>query len=126
MADQNFPLTADEDLDDLPRTLRRERAEREREARGRDAGRAPPAPDLGAPIDPQYAEPAYEDEPYASTVRRFDVPFLHLMGFFIKAVLAGIPALILLGAIIYGVGEILQAFFPWIVKMKIVILFPEV
>ncbi len=128
MADHNFPLTADEDLDDLPRTLRRERAEREREARAADPVRHGPAPDLAPPTD-GYTHPApagaYEDEAYPAEVRRLDVPFFHLMFFLVKAVLAGIPALILLGAIIYGVGELLQTYFPWLVKMKIVILFPE-
>lgn len=130
MADQNFPLTADEDIDDLPRTLRRERAARERQAREREAegdtARAAPAPELSNPVDPGYAPQGYiEDDAYPAVVQRFDVPFFHMMAFFLKAVLAGIPALILLGAIVWGIGEILQSFFPWLIKMQIVILFPE-
>lgn len=130
MADQNFQLMDDDDMDDLPRTLRRERAAREAEARAREAEihepRAAPAPELSTPIDHSYAPQGYpEDDAYPSVVRRFDVPFLHMMTFFLKAVLAGIPALILLGAIIWGAGEILQTFFPWLIKMKIVILFPD-
>lgn len=129
MADPDFPLMADDDVDDLPRTLRREKAAREREAMGRESGlgggRASPAPDLGAPIDPNYATAAFEEELVAAEVQRFNVPFLHMMVFFLKAVLAGVPALILLGAIIWGAGEILQAYFPWLIQMKIVILFPE-
>ena len=130
MADQNFQLMDDDDMDDLPRTLRRERAAREAEARAREAEihepRASPAPELSPPMDHSYAPQGYpDDDAYPSVVRRFDVPFLHMMTFFLKAVLAGIPALILLGAIIWGAGEILQTFFPWLIKMKIVILFPD-
>ncbi|MBU2581178.1 MAG: hypothetical protein KJ622_05640 [Alphaproteobacteria bacterium] len=129
MADPNFPLLADDDMDDLPRTLRREKAAREREANGRSAGlgdgRAAPAPDLGAPVNSHYGSGTYEEDLVAAEVQRFNLPFLHLMAFFLKAVLAGVPALILLGAIIWGAGEILQQFFPWLIQMKIVILFPE-
>ena len=129
MADPDFPLIDDDEMDDLPRTFRREKAAREREAMNRGAGlgegRAPPAPDLGAPIDQHYGPADYDEEPVPAEVQRFNVPFLHMMGFFLKAVLAGVPALILLGAIIWGAGEILQQFFPWLIQMKIVVLFPE-
>ncbi|KUO54308.1 MAG: hypothetical protein APF80_10160 [Alphaproteobacteria bacterium BRH_c36] len=129
MPDPDFPLMADDEMDDLPRTLRREKAAREREAMGRTDslgdGRAAPAPELGAPIQPRYGHGAYEEEPLPAEVRRLNIPFLHLMVFFLKAVLAAVPALILLGAIIWGAGEILQNYLPWLVQMKIVILFPE-
>lgn len=129
MADPDFPLMADDEMDDLPRTLRREKAAREREANERNGGigdgRSAPAPELGAPIDPHYGPESYDEELVAAEVQGFNVPFLHMMAFFLKAVLAGIPALILLGAIIWGAGELLQMLFPWLIKMKIVILFPE-
>ncbi|MBU1213107.1 MAG: hypothetical protein KJ587_17830 [Alphaproteobacteria bacterium] len=129
MADPDFPLMADDEMDDLPRTLRREKAARERQAQGRTDslgdGRAAPSPELGAQIDSPYGQGAYEDEPLPAEVQRINIPFLHLMGFFLKAVLAAVPALILLGAIIWGAGEILQHYFPWLLQMKIVILFPE-
>lgn len=129
MADPEFPLIMDEDMDDLPRTLRREREEREREARGNDAptlsGRAAPAPELGAPADSGQYHSGYDDEPFPAVVKRVDIPFLRLMAFFIKAVLAAVPALILLGGIVYLAGEILQTYFPWLIKMRIVILFPD-
>ena len=47
------------------------------------------------------------------------------MVFFLKAVIAAIPALIVLGALIWLSGEILQQFFPWLIKMKILIQFPD-
>ncbi len=60
-----------------------------------------------------------------ASVRRIDVPFVHLVTFFLKAVLAAIPGLILLGAILWGLGEVLQAVFPSLIKMKILISFPN-
>ncbi len=47
------------------------------------------------------------------------------MWFFLKAVLAAIPALILLGALIWFAGDMLQKFFPELIKMKISITFPN-
>ncbi len=59
--------------------------------------------------------------PYPASVRRFDVPFMHLVTFFLKAVLAAIPALILLTAVMWGIGALLQLFFPELIKLKILI-----
>jgi hypothetical protein len=133
MTDTNFPLTADSDFDDLPRTLRREkearareareaRERREREKQSMDASRGEPPTYLarshGSPV-------LYGDDPIAASVRRFDVSFIHLMMFFIKAVLAAIPALILLGAILYFAGRGLEAYFPDLVRMKVLITFPS-
>ena len=53
------------------------------------------------------------------------VPFFRLMIFMIKAVVAGIPALILLLAILWGLGQVLTTFFPWLVKLKILISIPN-
>ena len=184
MAEHEIPLTGDEDMDDLPRTLRRERAAvsythltlpttlnswcgggwggevalrgardlggrgvevlavvprtvgrdraaRDQAARERDASRSkrrgPKAPDLGAYIEPHYGADGYVDEdPYPAVVKQLDVPFLHMMVFFLKAVIAAIPALIVLGAIVWLSGEILQQFFPWLIKMRIIIQFPDI
>lgn len=130
MADHDLPLTGDEDLDDLPRTLRRERAAQEKRARERgetiNDRRRSEHPDLGDHIEPQYGPETYvEEEPYPAVVRQLDIPFVHLMVFFLKAVIAAIPALIVLGALIWLSGEILQQFFPWLIKMKILIQFPD-
>ncbi len=124
MTDVNFPLTADSDFDDLPRTLRREKEARAREARERqkqsmDASRGEPLTYLARAMPPVYG-----DEPVAAAVRRFDVPFTHLMMFFLKAVLAAIPALILLGGILYFAGQALETHFPDLVRMKILVTFP--
>jgi hypothetical protein len=133
MTDANFPLTADSDFDDLPRTLRREREARAREAREREQrekrereGRSGMDASLGDP--PAYlrrAVPvAYGDDPVPAAVQRFDVPFLRLVAFFLKAVIAAIPALILLGVLLYFAGKGLEAYFPELVRMKILITFP--
>ncbi len=130
MAEHEIPLTGDEDMDDLPRTLRRERAAREQAARERDANnstrRGSKAPDLGAHIEPHYGADSYvEEDPYPAVVKQLDIPFLHMMVFFLKAVIAAIPALIVLGAIVWLSGEILQQFFPWLIKMRVIIQFPD-
>ena len=47
------------------------------------------------------------------------MPFFGLMTFFIKAVFAAIPALIMLTALLWLFGQGLQSFFPQFLKMKI-------
>ncbi|MCC7251696.1 hypothetical protein [Hyphomicrobium sp.] len=133
MTDANFPLMADSDFEDLPRTLRREKEARAREAREarerRDRERRGMDASLGDP--PAYlartrqAPAVYGDDPVPAAVRRFDVPFIHLAKFFLKAVLAAIPALILLGVLLYYAGKGLEAFYPELVRMKITITFPD-
>ncbi|WP_295557569.1 hypothetical protein [uncultured Hyphomicrobium sp.] len=133
MTDANISLTADSDFDDLPRTLRREKEARAREAREAKARREREREgymnaSLGDPPSylsrAQSAPAVYGEDPVAATVRRLDVPFLHLMMFFLKAVVAAIPALILLGAILYFAGKGLEAAFPELIRMKILITFP--
>lgn len=144
MTDPNYPLVADGGPDDLPRTLRRERDAREREAREqrerearergdhlhaplRDAsvGPATNAASFGMPDTGGYVAAPIEVEPAAARVTRFDVPFSHLVMFFLKAALAAIPALLLLGALLWAVGHLVQMFFPQLVKMQILIWFPN-
>jgi hypothetical protein len=138
MADQTFAPLGDESSDDLPRTFRREKEARAREARERAAQERAAAPSLSttpdayspAPAslapqprvqaDPDYA-PAISTMPYPASVRRFDVPFLHLVTFFLKAVFAAIPAMILLGVVLWLFGHALQMFFPELIKLKILI-----
>lgn len=137
MSDQYPPLT--DTSDDLPRTLRRERESRERAAREMLArGQAPGAPG-GLAWDRGGQQPATQPSIYgghehdydqpsrdldAATVTRIKVPFFSLMGFFIKAVFAAIPALIILIAMLWGLGTALQTYFPQLIKMKILISFP--
>jgi hypothetical protein len=110
--------------DDLPRTFRREREARERQALERDT----PAVLRKGGAQSQRATPdpiAANTLPGESvTVTRFDVPFGHLVRFFVKAVFAALPALILLMVVLWGVGEVLQRYFPWLLKMRILIQFP--
>lgn len=126
----NFSLTADGGPDDLPRTLRREREARLAEAREREARErsstlthnfGAPGPDYSSYAQPQAPEPP----PVAAAVTRFDVPFFRLMFFFIKAVFAAIPALFILGVLLWLAGDLLQMLFPWLIKTQILIQFPN-
>lgn len=127
-----------------------ERAQRERERpRERETAAAGPSfgpatgPALGASMSPatpsmshahvsmhgpqpMRAEHDDADLPAPpATVTAFDVPFTNLMFFFLKAVIAGIPALLLMAAIMWGVGHVLQTFFPALLKLKIMIYVPQ-
>ncbi|MBA2126920.1 hypothetical protein DLM45_11920 [Hyphomicrobium methylovorum] len=133
------PLT--DESDDLPRTLRREKEARARAARERAAAERAAAPSLSglssASADDDYERPrpqifraaefapARDERPPAATVTRLDIPFRDLTLFFLKAVLASIPALILLGVILWFAGWALEAIFPQLIKMKILISFPN-
>ena len=90
-------ISADDRIADLPRTLRHKGVSR------------------SEPSD-HYA-PDLEEV----AVTRLKVPFFRLAFFLIKCVLAGIPALILLGAILWGMGELIEMYAPWLLKMKILI-----
>ncbi len=132
-ADYGFTPLGDETSDDLPRTFRREKEARAREARERAAQERAAAPSLSTSPDPytvaapQIMTPAdvqpavITDTTYPASVRRFDVPFLHLVSFFLKAVFAAIPAIILLGVVLWLLGAIMQLAFPDLVKLKILI-----
>lgn len=128
MASVDFPLMADEGAEDLPRTLRREKEARERAAREKEA-RARAATlthDFGASDTMRDRPRALEASPTSDgAVTRFDVPFGHLMAFSIKAVLAAIPALVLLSALLWVGGLLLKAYFPELVHMQILITFPN-
>jgi hypothetical protein len=116
MPEPTFPLTAD---DDLPRTIRREREARERQARERQAAAAAPSP-LLEPDVAAFDRPA----PQRATVVDIDIPFAKLALFFVRAVFAAIPALIVLTAILWVFGHTLQLFFPQLLKLKILIYVP--
>ena len=133
MSDAKYPQAA-ENLDDLPRTLRREREQRDRVAREQQHNtqsaaqpstswdRGGPRPEPANPYDTPHASTG--DAPADATVRRLKVPFFSLVGFYIKSVFAAIPALLILIAMLYALGVALQTYFPWIIKTKIVITFP--
>ena len=111
MPEPTFSMTAEDD--DLPRTIRREREARERQARERETAAAGSVPS----IDHDAAYGALASPP--ATVTDIDVPFLRLMMFFVKAVFAAVPALIVLTALLWLFGQGLQSFFPQLLKMKI-------
>lgn len=104
MSERNFAFD-DAGLDDLPRTLRRER-----EARSRATlDQAPPVSERDRVSPPRWD---HEVEPVPSIVRAIEVPFFRLVLFFLKAAVAAIPALILLTAILFAGGQILKNVFP--------------
>lgn len=107
MANPPFSSMSD---DDMPLTLRRKRDEQR-------AAQAKAAQDQSSALDRPPGEPGM-------LVRGFEVPFFRLMMFTLKLVLAAIPALILLGFILFVIGQVAQAYFPWLVKMRIVVTFP--
>lgn len=115
MSEPTFSMTAD---DDLPRTIRREREarEREREARERQANGSVPAIDR----DEGFGLP-----PPAGTITDLDIPFARLMTFFLKAVFAAIPALLVLMVLLWLLGQGLQTYFPQLLKLKILIYMPQ-
>lgn len=117
MPEPTLSMTMD---DDLPRTLRRERDARERAARERET----PTVQQPSPMPLHAAHEDYDLPAPAATVTNFEVPFVKLMLFLIKVVLASIPALILLTAILWGFGVALKTLFPWLVHMKITIFVP--
>ncbi len=128
-----------DDTEDLPRTLRREKEARAREAREREAQERAAAPSLPmgseerARPQPQiYATADFSPNTSSSagplapaSVRSIDVPFAQLVLFFLKAVIAAIPALLLLTAILWIFGTALELLFPWLIKTKILISFPN-
>jgi hypothetical protein len=115
MTDTNFPLSSAE-ADDLPRTLRRERDRQKAAAAGGTANFAAPGSNYSS-ASPEDLVPA--------AVKRLEVPFWRLMLFFLKAVLAAIPAIILLGAVLWGLGFALKTFFPWLVQAEFIIRLPR-
>jgi hypothetical protein len=125
--------------DDIPQTFRRERDAREKEARDREARerdareRETAARNAkAAKTFPSATDPALRDytlpdiSPMQDGVKvvSLDIPFFRLMAFFIKAVFAAIPALLVLIGILWTIGQIAQTYMPWLVKMRILIQFP--
>jgi hypothetical protein len=114
MPEPTFALSID---DDLPRTIRREREARERETREREEREA-------AVAEVERTDAVHRAPAPAATVVDFEVPFSKLMFFFIKAVFAAVPALIVLTAMLWLLGQGLQSLFPQLLKLKILIYVP--
>ncbi len=129
----SIPQTADGDMDDLPRTLRREkearaREAREREARERDAqpsGLSAPQPEPSPIHRPTLTPPIPQRTPTLPLSDRSTCRFFRLMLFFLKAVFAAFPAMIVLAGLLWLGGQALEAAFPELLKAKILITFPN-
>jgi hypothetical protein len=132
VTNSHFSLTADDGIDDLPRTLRREREARERAKREEEERkrRATLTHDF-EPGPPAAAHSGYpgpgpaEHDAVPAVVTRFDVPFVRLMTFFIKAVFAAIPALIILGALLWLAGDVLKGMYPGLINTEVIIRVPR-
>ena len=118
--DRNVSL-GDGSGDDLPRTLRRERDAQQR-AQQQHRMAMPAAP---AAIALHESDWPTDGASSRAIVTGFKVPFFRLMIFYLKAVIAAVPALILLLAILWGLGHALMTFFPWLVKVQILIQVPK-
>jgi hypothetical protein len=114
--------------DDLPRTLRRARDEHEARERAGNGQRFPSSLRAAMTAASEEATSAPDNSARTSgdgvTVTRFDVPFGSLVAFFMKAVFAAVPALIVLMVMLWTTGEVLQRYFPWLLKMRILVQFP--
>ena len=124
MSNSPLSMAADGGPDDLPRTLRRAREERMREAELQQAAGPGLAsvPAFGPAVEPRAG---FLDDPERVTVTAVKVPFLRLMAFFLKAVFAAIPALIVLGVVLWVMGFALKTYFPQLVHMQITISVPR-
>ncbi|MFM1815031.1 MAG: hypothetical protein RLZ98_1726 [Pseudomonadota bacterium] len=120
MSQRDLSLGMDDPTDDLPRTLRREKEARAAQAAAAQTAQQP----TFSQVDYGYSS-SFASQPQPAVMKALDIPFLHLMFFFIKAVLAAIPALILLGALLWLAGDILMAYFPWLVHVKVQIYVPN-
>jgi hypothetical protein len=76
-------------------------------------------------FEPQLRyQPAAAAAPAGAAVG-LDVPFSKLMAFFVKAVFAAIPALIILTALLWISAVGLQVLFPDLVKLKVLVYMPK-
>lgn len=115
------PILTLETDDDLPRTIRREREAREaraREARERDARER-------LSMEPTPFPMFERQMPYPAAAPALDVPFAKLTAFFVKAVFAAIPALVVLFVLLGLAGHALQLLFPDLVKLKVLVYMPK-
>lgn len=109
--------------DDLPRTLRREREARERAAQPLFSAAPPQPPGSAFLPDPIAAETSLLVS--GTTVTDVRIPFVRMMLFCFKLVFAAIPALILLGCLLWLAGHLLLTFAPWLLKIELLIRVPR-
>lgn len=137
------PFSTGDVEDDLPRTVRREKEARARDQMARDILNAPKpsygtgrgtTSGSGASMSSDFVRdsdfpsrsqsPPGEGDPPA-TVTRIELPFGHMVVFFLKAVVAAIPALLLLVMILGGFGWAVKKFIPSLAGMEFTIGIPQ-
>lgn len=104
MPDMSLSMSLDDQNDDLPKTLRR------KSMRTSDEDLKA----MAAPANPQKV-----------VVTDINISFWRLSLFLMKVALASLPALIILGAVVYGLAEVIGTLFPQLVKLKIQIYVPK-
>ena len=122
------PGLGDGGSEDLPRTLRREREAQQRAQQHKALYSPAPNAPQSAPMNAAMMQDhdwSHDDGPQPAIVTAIKVPFFRLMLFFLKAVIAAIPAIILFGVILWGLGHLLMTYFPWLVKIQILIHVPK-
>ncbi len=118
--------------DDLPRTLRRAREARERGLDGggdRSTGRGAQSAFVAQPVGPDatFSSDLSRSESvvlHGNTVTDIRIPFFRMMVFCFKLVFAAVPALIMLGVLLWLAGHALMTYAPWLVKLQILIRVP--
>ena len=128
-------------MDDLPRTLRREREARDRAQKPgyQNPGQLSAGPPAGSFVPEQslnhqamgghqplsgHQQMGERVVMSGNTVTDIRIPFFRLMMFGFKLVFAAIPALILLLALLWLFGHALMTYFPWLVKVQLLIKVP--
>ena len=113
-------------MDDLPRTLRREREARERAQQSSYPAASQASMGSASSSTSFVPEPAMSDHVVMSgtTVTDIRIPFFRLMMFGFKLVFAAVPALILLITLLWLAGHAMMTFFPWLVKVQLLIKVP--
>jgi len=116
--------------DDLPRTLRRERELRERgiDRNSVRTGDSAPFAAMPSPRLDNSALPELQRTDdvviQGNVVTDIQIPFFRLMWLCFKLLFAAIPALVLLGCLMWLAGHLLISYAPWLVKMQVLIRVP--
>jgi hypothetical protein len=102
--------------DDLPKAFRREREQTQ------GSQKAAPRP-YGTTYTAEHS--GQSDDPVQVVITGIRIPFLNLVGHFLKVTVAAIPAILLLLAILFGIGQAVSIYAPQLAKVRVLIHFPQ-
>lgn len=111
MPDMSLSMSADDRIDDLPKTFRNKSLRTSDEPMQTTASAFP-----GAAVGMTAGT--------GNVVTDIKIPFWRLVIFLMKVALASLPALLIVAMILWGVAEVVGALFPNLVKLKIQIYVP--